>query len=537
MNTHTKRLSHLVAESPETGYRRKRTLLSFSCVILAVVASIGCVRSSYAQTASTVWPMFHADVRRTGLSSIDTRDNPGMLKWLLLTTGQLTPSSAIEVESSPAVGADGTVYVGADQSVFAINPDGTIKWRYQTNSLVGFSSPAIGTDGTIYIGSDDFNLYALEDGGQGSVTEKWAFQAGNYIESSPALGPDGTIYFGSWDGNVNALNPDGTLKWKFAAGGPIYTSSPAIGTDGTIYIGSLDNSLYAITDGGQGNVRKRWAFPTKDRVCTSPAIGDDGTIYFGSDDHNLYALTDGGPANVIEKWSFTTGNFVESSPAIGPDGTIYFGSHDKNLYALSDNGTNVKEKWAFPMGGAFSSPAIGADGAIYVGSFDQNVYALTDNGRAASQKWAIATGSMVRSSPAIASDGTVYVGSADDNVYAIGSSSPAVSVKLGISKRSLNFGRVRTGRPSLPRWIVIKNATGRKMASGVSISYQGQRLDPAFLPFNVSSTCGQVLEPGTNCRIRVIFVPDQRGNVAGNLLLFDNAKDSPQIVNLSGKGV
>ena len=57
------------------------------------------------------------------------------------------------VRSSPAIGSDGTIYVGSDDdNLYAINPDGSMKWRFKTGSYV-FSSPAIGSDGTIYVGS------------------------------------------------------------------------------------------------------------------------------------------------------------------------------------------------------------------------------------------------------------------------------------------------------------------------------------------------------------------------------------------------
>jgi outer membrane protein assembly factor BamB len=65
------------------------------------------------------------------------------------------------VFSSPAVGANGTIYVGSlDRNVYALNPDGTQKWKFVTGGTVG-SSPAVGADGTIYIGSNDHNVYAL----------------------------------------------------------------------------------------------------------------------------------------------------------------------------------------------------------------------------------------------------------------------------------------------------------------------------------------------------------------------------------------
>ncbi|MEM2089259.1 MAG: PQQ-binding-like beta-propeller repeat protein, partial [Thermoproteota archaeon] len=63
--------------------------------------------------------------------------------------------------SSPAIGYDGTIYVGShDNYTYALNPDGSLKWKYETEAWVD-SSPAIGSDGTIYVGSNDGGLYAI----------------------------------------------------------------------------------------------------------------------------------------------------------------------------------------------------------------------------------------------------------------------------------------------------------------------------------------------------------------------------------------
>ena len=67
------------------------------------------------------------------------------------------------------------------------------------------SSPAIGDDGTVYIGSEDKKVYAL-DGATG--TKKWEFETGKSqygVRSSPVIGPDGTIYIGSYDKKLYAL--------------------------------------------------------------------------------------------------------------------------------------------------------------------------------------------------------------------------------------------------------------------------------------------------------------------------------------------
>ena len=66
------------------------------------------------------------------------------------------------MSSSPAIGSDGTVYVGSwDKKLYAINGKTGVKlWEFETGGCV-HSSPAIGSDGTVYVGSDDKKLYAI----------------------------------------------------------------------------------------------------------------------------------------------------------------------------------------------------------------------------------------------------------------------------------------------------------------------------------------------------------------------------------------
>ena len=368
----------------------------------------GYVRPAIGQTAcdigavegvSAPWPMFHHDLKHTGLSPYDTSSNTGNLKWNF-TTGEA-------VASSPTVGPDGSIYVGSnDQNLYAFNPDGTLKWHYSMGGGVS-SSPAVGSGGTIYVGSEDDNLYAINPDG----TLKWKYTTGGPIfDSSPAIGPDGTIYVGSEDDNLYAINPDGTEKWAFPTG-DFVDSSPAIGVDGTIYVGSEDDNLYAINPDGTEN----WAFLTGNFVDSSPAIGADGTIYVGSGypHARLYAVTPRG----ARRWAFASGAGASfSPPAIGADGTVYAGCYDGSLHAIDSDG---KKKWALAIGVVGNSaPAIGADGTIYVASDDFSLHAIKPEGV---EKWSFAIGNDLHSAAAIGADGTVYVGSGDNSLYAVGS--------------------------------------------------------------------------------------------------------------------
>ena len=75
-----------------------------------------------------------------------------------------------------------------------------MKWEFETEGPV-YSSPAIGFDGTVYIGSGDKKVYAL-DGQTG--TKRWEIETGDGVSSCPSIGSNGTIYIGS--DKIYALN-------------------------------------------------------------------------------------------------------------------------------------------------------------------------------------------------------------------------------------------------------------------------------------------------------------------------------------------
>ncbi len=82
--------------------------------------------------------------------------------------------------SSPAIGSDGTVYVGSyDKKLYAINGKSGVKlWEFETGGYVN-SSPAIGSDGTVYVGSDDKKLYAIKTESKGLAKSPWPMRGQN----------------------------------------------------------------------------------------------------------------------------------------------------------------------------------------------------------------------------------------------------------------------------------------------------------------------------------------------------------------------
>src|SRR5262249_15883053 len=143
----------------------------------------------------------------------------GTVEWTLHTAGP--------IRSSPAIGADGTVYFAADDSKLyaADGRTGREQWElplegYATRFLLYYSqicaSPIVGADHVVYIGTDTGYLYSV-DGVSGAV--KWRTGPGPGISGAPALAQDGTLYTGLMSGTLRALRAsDGVTLWEVDCG-------------------------------------------------------------------------------------------------------------------------------------------------------------------------------------------------------------------------------------------------------------------------------------------------------------------------------
>ena len=116
----------------------------------------------------------------------------GTMKWKFYTEWGTS--------GNPSIAIDGTIYVGSDR-LYAIYPDGTLRWSFDlgADASIGFSSPAISADGIIYIGThigetSGGDIIAINPDG----TERWRkLIANDWVYSSPSIAEDGTVYIGS----------------------------------------------------------------------------------------------------------------------------------------------------------------------------------------------------------------------------------------------------------------------------------------------------------------------------------------------------
>jgi outer membrane protein assembly factor BamB len=378
--------------------------------------------------ADTPWPMFQHDLRHTGRSIYQGPAQIPSLKWQFQLEGR---------PGSPVIGADGTIYLptGLLNSktpgyLYAINPDGTQKWRFRFAGYPSHTAPAVSADGTIYVHMNGNNgniiatekLYALNSDG----TLKWIYIFNNGLGvycadviSSPAIGNDGTIYVGSMDSRLYAVNPNGVEKWRQTVTGSINTScsihsSPVIAPDGTLFIQD-SFCLGAISPQGILLWHTKCGESTAGSK-NSPSMADDGTLYLGESDSLLAMNPDG-----TLKWGYRIPDLwdIYTTAAIGSDGTIYEGT-EKGLFAIRPDGTM---KWIFNppvFGDNCISPVIGSDGTVYWMTYYSMLgggwffVAIRPDG---TERWRIPVSTPEifanRTACVIGSDGTLFVPTSD----------------------------------------------------------------------------------------------------------------------------
>lgn len=307
-------------------------------------------------------------------------------------------------DSSPAVGTDGTIYLGTFYGgLWAVNPDGTRKWVFQAGREIK-SSPAIGADGTIYFGSRDRKFYAVGPDGK----KKWEFKTGAWVDSSPALATDGKIFFGSWDRKFYALDAGGAKLWEFATGGPI-VSSPAIGADGTVYFGSHDGKFYALSPEG----KKLWEFNPGSPIISSPALDWDGGIYITAVNGFFYALKGDGSL----RWKLHALACREGSAVIGLNGMIFLSASD-GLWAVTMEG---KQKWYRGKEGMDGTAAVLADGGVI---FPFRGGQVVNYSHEREHRWITYVYPCGVASPTVGGTGTIYIPGFYKQLVAIHGTSP-----------------------------------------------------------------------------------------------------------------
>jgi len=74
---------------------------------------------------------------------------------------------------------------------------GPVLWEFVTGGIV-ISSPAIGFDGTVYVGSGDCEVYALKTDSKGPAKSPWPMRGQNPQHTGQVGGPATSFVFCAW---------------------------------------------------------------------------------------------------------------------------------------------------------------------------------------------------------------------------------------------------------------------------------------------------------------------------------------------------
>ncbi|MFX1450918.1 MAG: PQQ-binding-like beta-propeller repeat protein, partial [Promethearchaeota archaeon] len=350
------------------------------------------------------WPSLRADIRNTGRApnwkdKIFSKDIKFPDKPWAFKTGKA-------ITCAPVIGADGTIYLGsADTYFYAINPDGTLKWKLKTNNVVDDAAviarrtdPETGEekDYIFFPGADGFarkvDCQTGEVVGTFEATEHYKNEEFmgvpkcNWFESDFTFSRSGRLLAGCDDFAFYQIDPETmTLTVpEFMTRNQIWSGSPTgFAPEGDHYFGCLDTYFRSVDDNGE----LRWEYPIYGMAGASPTILDDGSVVIGSGNNNIYCFRSEKdiPEDKRVKWRFHTKGDVWSSTAVLPDGsTVIVSSSDGIIYAL--DAETGEMKWNFPtLGPNRCGCVLDQEGNVYIASGDGKIYKLS--GKDGSRIW------------------------------------------------------------------------------------------------------------------------------------------------------
>lgn len=357
----------------------------------------------------------------TGLAGCSFSVGTGPGRLLAISTGDGTEtwtSDVGDITGGPLL-ADGTIYVGADETLRALSPaDGSERWSVELDvgDFPKVGRPTVVGDTVLAPVAGTLAALSAADGG-----ERWRFEAGGDADvwHTPPVA-NGTVVVGAGKADVYGVSlADGTETWR-TSGENLDVGSATV-ADSRVVLGSRAGSVRAldVSDGSD-----RWTFDTEEPVRGTPAVGA-GTVFVGTEGRRVHALS---AADGSELWSADTSGGDLNVSTGHPEtrfvgGVVYIEDNDV-LYAVE---AGSREQWTFDVDGDYQMSV--ADGAVYLaaelsstGPEGQSenwgqVYAL--DRRRGSERWTTNVGGKgVRTPPGVGSD-AVYVGQDDGKLHSL----------------------------------------------------------------------------------------------------------------------
>jgi len=373
----------------------------------------------------------------------------------------------------PTVAPNGTAYfVTSNDTLFALLPNGTLKWQRTVEGLHYDAATTLGRSGEVIVRGEAIDVFG-PDG-----THLWQHMEPSPFVGAVAVGEDGTAYAVTASGRIVALGRTGNLVWSHDMDAGCYCT-PSLGPDGTVHVGSHGGLMYALN--ADGNLK--WTFDTHSNITSSATVSAEGTVYFSCRTEDFYAVRSDGTlkwvfrANamtMVDIDDFYVNYAVGTAPVIASDGTVLFGCEGDVLYALGDTlqeGSDVPlledvpcdspwpvdggsvgnrgyfdddlllsdsdEVWRvnrrdFGVLGTKSTwttdPIVGSNGTILIGSGDV-LFAITPGGE---RDWTYQLTDEIVGTVSVSGNGTIFLCCADGTVWSLSRGGELIwSIDLG----------------------------------------------------------------------------------------------------------
>ncbi len=285
----------------------------------------------------------------------------GVINWVF-------EISTVTYGGGAVVGNDGTIYqCGTDSKVYAIKPDGTLKWDFTGAGAFG-AFPALSADGVLFClanGATNSTLHAVN---ASSGAELWNKTMTGNTGGAVAIDNAGNVYAGT-NSIVAKYNAAGVLQWETAEGSLVLTERGSFAIDGTTLYAALRGTAgIAAINMANGDVK--WTYGSSSDAYF-PIVSPDGTIYFNEKQTNkrVYAVNPDGTL----KWSTEIGaNMNYGGLVLSDAGKLYGGTQAKigtyyqvfEIDAATGDTTVLLETDQQLMAAA----TIGPDNRLYMGS-------------------------------------------------------------------------------------------------------------------------------------------------------------------------
>lgn len=304
-----------------------------------------------------------------------------------------------EIDTYPAQGPDGNVYVIADdRALHSIDPlTGDSQWSYRPGGRLRnllLAAP----DGTIYIQNDRQELFAVTPGGTG----RWKLVMNSEAAALPAAAPDGRLLLPLTGGRIVCISRYGVILWTRDESAEA-SAAPVADNEGTLWLPLTDGRVIGLDTWGEliGEL-------TGGGPASVLAMDSSGRLWVGGFSGSLMVFNLGS-ASRSEPIRIPSGGARIAAIFTDTDNHGHVFYQDGRMLRVAADGKVLSQERIAVSGGA---PAQSENGTLFLPAIDGSIHVLEANGEKS-----LLRGDGVLSEPLITEEGILVAGGGDWVLY------------------------------------------------------------------------------------------------------------------------